>query len=212
MMRPAKLGKEHAMEDEQYKVWQKNLEELMGKMQTMKDEIREKGSVGDAVGVTEDEKQDAYALGYRFFQQKKYDKAMTIFDALFILDPIHKDFSKAVAATLQMSGNLPDAAIQYLISYFFNQDDLSLILYAGRCMMELGQVLPAYYIMRSVVEAKKYSQTSENIKVRDTIQALLKILKKQVDSLIAAGKQGEAAKSAPPAEAAKMAESETPTI
>jgi hypothetical protein len=156
---------------------------MMEHMSGLREEIKEMGGLGDNVGITDQEKQQAYALGYQFFQQKKYDKAMTVFEALNVLDPLNVDFSKAIAVTLQAQDKPSDAAIQFMITYFFHQDDLSLALHAGRCMVEAKGPLQAYLVLRSIVEAKRYPETPANIRFREMIMAMLEGLGPQVESM-----------------------------
>ncbi|MDR2029877.1 MAG: tetratricopeptide repeat protein [Puniceicoccales bacterium] len=157
--------------------WKTNMEALMARVDGIKKEIEEMGSMGDSVGITDAEKQQAYGLGYQFFQQKKYDNAMIIFEALYVLDPLNADYSKAIAVTLQMQGNLGDAAIQYLMTYFFHQEDLSMAMFSARCMIELGGGEQAYYVLRSIVDAKRYPSTPNNDHCLEIISAMLEGLK-----------------------------------
>jgi tetratricopeptide (TPR) repeat protein len=167
-------------EEGSLETWKANVVALMGKIDSLKEDIKKMGTLADSVGITDAEKQQAYALGYQFFQQKKYDKAMTIFDALYVLDPLNADFSKAVAVTLQAQGNLPDAAMQFLMTYFFHQEDLAMALHAGRCMLEAGGIAQAYFTLRSIVDAKRYPENASNARHLEIISALLEGLANQM--------------------------------
>lgn len=165
-------------------VYRKNLEALMERVEKIKKDLEKKGTLAQAVEIATEEKQSAYTLGYQFYQQQKYDKALIIFDALHMLDPLNKDFAKAQAATLQMSGNPYDAATQFLMAYFFHPEDLELALHAGKCMIQAGEFPQAYFILKNVVGAQKFSMTEENKKYCDIIRDLLPMLKKKGDSMM----------------------------
>jgi tetratricopeptide (TPR) repeat protein len=169
--------------------WKQNVELLMDRVKGIEKEIQENGTLAASIGVTEEEKQQAYALGYQFFQQKKYDKAMTIFEALHVMDPLNKDFAKAMAATLQMSGNLPDAAIHYLMAYFFHPEELEFALQSGRCMIEVGEVPQAYFILNAIVEAKRFPANDSNKAHLATIRTLLEGLSATLKDAIAKSKK-----------------------
>lgn len=163
-------------------VYRKNLEALMERVEKIKKDLEKKGTLARAVEIATEEKQSAYVLGYQFYQQQKYDKALIIFDALHMLDPLNKDFAKAQAATLQMGGNPFDAATQFLMAYFFNPEDLELALHAGKCMIQAGEFPQAYFILKNILAAQKFPMTEDNKKYCGVIQELLPALKAKGDS------------------------------
>jgi tetratricopeptide (TPR) repeat protein len=165
-------------------VYRKNLEALMEHVEKIKKDLEKKGTLAQAVEIATEEKQSAYTLGYQFYQQQKYDKALIIFNALRMLDPLNKDFAKAQAATLQMSGNPFDAATQFLMTYFFHPDDLELAFHAGKCMMQAGEFPQAYFILKNILAAQKFPMTEENKKYSDIIRELLPALKNKGDSMM----------------------------
>ncbi|MDR1456826.1 MAG: tetratricopeptide repeat protein [Puniceicoccales bacterium] len=165
-------------------VYRKNLELLMERVEKIKKDLEKKGTLAQAVEIATEEKQSAYTLGYQFYQQQKYDKALIIFNALHMLDPLNKDFAKAQAATLQMSGNPFDAATQFLMAYFFHPEDLELALFAGKSMIQAGEFPQAYFILKNVLAAQKFPMTEENKKYCDIIRELLPTLKNKGDSMM----------------------------
>jgi tetratricopeptide (TPR) repeat protein len=165
-------------------IYRKNLEALMEHVEKIKKDLEKKGTLAQAVEIATEEKQSAYTLGYQFYQQQKYDKALVIFNALHMLDPLNKDFAKAQAATLQMSGNPFDAATQFLMAYFFHPDDLELALYAGKCMIQSGEIPQAYFILKNILAAQRFPMTDENKKFSDIIRELLPTLKQKGDAML----------------------------
>jgi tetratricopeptide (TPR) repeat protein len=165
-------------------IYRKNLETLMERVEKIKKDLEKKGTLAQAVEIATEEKQSAYTLGYQFYQQQKYDKALIIFNALHMIDPLNKDFAKAQAATLQMSGNPYDAATQFLMAYFFHPEDLELALLAGRCMAQAQEFPQAYFILKNVLAAQKFPMTEENKKYCDVIRDLLPAFKNKGDSMI----------------------------
>jgi tetratricopeptide (TPR) repeat protein len=171
-----------------------NIGILMDKIKVLIKEIEKVGTLSVNIGVTNSEKDQAYALGYQFFQQKKYEKAMVIFNALYLMDPLNKEVSRAVAATLQMAGAIPEAALHYLLTYFFHPEDLSLALQSGRCMVEAGSIAQAYCILLAIVELKRYPSDADNQQAQTDIKTLLNALEKQMDRMATEGTKMEAAK------------------
>lgn len=165
-------------------VYRKNLETLMERVEKIKTDLAKKSTLAQAVEIATEEKQSAYTLGYQFYQQQKYDKALIIFNALHMLDPLNKDFAKAQAATLQMGGNPFDAATQFLMAYFFHPDDLELALLAGKCMLQAMEFPQAYFILKNIMSAQKFPMTEENKKHCDVIRELLPVLKNKGDSMM----------------------------
>lgn len=161
--------------------WKEKIEATIDQTAQIAEKIKQIGTLASSAGVTDREKEHAYGLGYQFYQQKKYDKALVVFDALHMLDPLNRDFAKGMAATLQMMGNFPEAAMAYLMAYFYSPDDLELALLAGRCMMESSQFHQAYYILDSIVSAKHYQNSDGNQQILKSISTLKEILKKNMD-------------------------------
>ncbi|MDR2341232.1 MAG: tetratricopeptide repeat protein [Puniceicoccales bacterium] len=165
-------------------VYRKNLEMLMERVEKIKKDLEKKGTLAQAVEIATGEKQSAYTLGYQFYQQQKYDKALIIFNALHMIDPLNKDFAKAQAATTQMSGNPFDAASQFLMAYFFHPDDLELAFLAGKNMMQAGEFPQAYFILKNILAAQKFPMTEANKKYCDLIKDLLPAIKYKGDAMM----------------------------
>lgn len=179
-----------ALDLRQEETYRKNLKCLLDSIGDTRKELEKKGSLAHIIEVATEEKQNAYTLGYQFYQQQKYDKALIIFNALHLLDPLNKEFAKAQAATMQMQKNFKDAALHFLIAYFFHQEDLELALYAGRCMMEAQEVVQAYFIMKHILQEKRFPDSPENKKFASIIQEFVTLLKKKAEEVPSSGGQG----------------------
>ncbi|MDR2721149.1 MAG: tetratricopeptide repeat protein [Puniceicoccales bacterium] len=172
-----------AFSQELENIYQKNWKALMENVGKIKEDLKKKSVLSHAIEIATEEKQNAYALGYQFYQQQKYDRAMIIFTALHAVDPLNKEFSKAHAATLQMLGNFPDAAISFLMAYLFNPEDLELAMCAGRCMVEAKEYGQSYFILKNVLTSQKFPMTDENRKAMESIKELMAMSKKKAEEI-----------------------------
>lgn len=151
--------------------------DLAGKVQEIAKRVNSKGNILNALGVTEQEMATSYSLGYQFYQQKKYDKALLIFTTLHLLQPTNNDFTKGLAATLQMSGEFQTAALQYLMGYFFHPENLEMAFLAARCMMDAGMIQAATETIDGILRDHKYEKSKENDHYESMMKSLREILK-----------------------------------
>ncbi|MDR1435803.1 MAG: tetratricopeptide repeat protein [Puniceicoccales bacterium] len=158
--------------------WTEQVTALLGKMRAAVEDLKRAGAMGSAIGVTDEEKNCAYALGYQLHRQKKYDKAEVIFRALCMLDPLNPDYLKARAATNQLAGNLPFAAVLYLVAYFIHPNILDFAILSGKCMVDLGRVLHAYLVSNAVLVNYKNANKKSNDRKVDEFGAFVEALRK----------------------------------
>ncbi|MDR1438244.1 MAG: tetratricopeptide repeat protein [Puniceicoccales bacterium] len=167
-----------ALDPELEEIYRKNVKALMDNISQIKVEFEKKNTLAQSVELATEEKQNAYTLGYQFYQQQKYDKALIIFNALHLLDPLNKEFAKAQAATMQMQGKFDDAALNFLITYFFHTECLEFALYAGRCMVEAKEFTQAYFILKNILAERRFPNSDENKKseaiIRELVPSLLR--------------------------------------
>ncbi|MDR3316566.1 MAG: hypothetical protein LBS68_00600 [Puniceicoccales bacterium] len=167
--------------NEQKLLWRQNLELLMDRIKPIMEEIKKNGTFQSGIGISDKEMVAAFFLGEQFYKQKKYDRAMIIFQGLHLLDPTNKDYARAIAATMQMCGNYSEAGIQFLFTYFFHPEDLGMALSSCRCMVEVGNITQAYFILNSIVEAKRYPLDAKNRDHLKDCKAILQYLEKLVN-------------------------------
>ncbi|MDR0679166.1 MAG: hypothetical protein LBF24_02890 [Puniceicoccales bacterium] len=167
-------------ENETDRLWRKNIEDLAEMVNGAVEELKEVGNLGDGIGITEEEKQQAYVLGYHLFQQKKYDRAIVIFRALNALDPLSPTFAKAYASALHMSGDRAAAAFHYLMAYFIHPEDLELVLLCGRCAVELGQPEQAYLLLNGVSSIQQLMVQVKDKKQIEVLRTFTKALREKL--------------------------------
>jgi hypothetical protein len=165
--------------EETDRLWRENIATLANQVHSVVEGLRKVGNIGDGMGVTEEEKRQAYSLGYQFYLQKKYDKAMVIFRALHMLDPLCLTFSKAYASALHMGGDRSTAAFHYLMAYFIHPEDLELALLCGRCMVELGQTTQAYLTLNGIAGVPQLVGKAEDKKQVEVFRTFLSALKEK---------------------------------
>lgn len=164
---------------EQQQNWNAKIEHLLNQMKDSAEKIQREGTIAAAIDVTDGEKKQAYTLGYQFFQQNKFDRALVIFEALYALDPLNASFSKAVASCYKKMGQTQVAAIAFLMTYFYHPEQLEFAFLAGQALVECGGVNQAFHIMNGILHAKRYPDTEENRKWATNIRNLQQVLQKQ---------------------------------
>jgi predicted Zn-dependent protease len=155
-------------------IWHEKIKTLLGQMAAAVGELKKDGTLSAGMGVTEDEMNQAYGIGYQFFQQNKFDKAETIFRALCLLNPLNAVYIQARAATYKMSGKLVDAALLYLLGYFVHPDKIDMAMQSGCCMVEVGRKLHAYLVLNGVHRILKPEK--KNDEPRKKLGELVKLL------------------------------------
>lgn len=150
---------------------------LIDKMAKQKEDLSKNGGLGSVIGITDQEKKCAYSLGYQFFQQKKYEKALTIFQSLHMLDPINPDFAQAVAATHKESEDFESAAASYMMAYFYHPNRLDFALSSAQCMVKTGKVDQANWLLDAILQVKRFEATPENDKFVQVIRDYQSVLR-----------------------------------
>lgn len=159
--------------------WNAKVEQLLNSMKESVEQIKRDGTLGSSLSVTDEEKKQAYTLGFQFFQQNKFDRALLIFESLYALDPLNASFAKAVASCYKKMGQAQVAAIGFLMAYFYHPELLELAFLAGQTLVECGGVAQAYHIMKGILHAKRFPDNEENRKWVAAIGNLQDLVKKQ---------------------------------
>ena len=114
--------------------------------------IQEGYSIAAAMGFSKDKLEAVYAIGYQFFNQGKYEKAMRLFGFLLIHEQSDRRFFIAFGTCLQML-NAPDEAIKYLsIASVWEPSDPAPAVKIAECLLSLNRSSEAYELLKKIDE------------------------------------------------------------
>ncbi|MFK4531968.1 type III secretion system low calcium response chaperone LcrH/SycD [Bradyrhizobium ottawaense] len=96
-------------------------------------------TLADVVGVTDEELEALYMLGYRYYCYGKYERALSFFR--FLCLHRHTDVRSwlGLAAASQMLGETEGAVQAYRLAALLNNEDPQIPLRAAECFVKLGR-------------------------------------------------------------------------
>ncbi len=98
------------------------------------------GTLGQLRGVTPQQYEALYRIGYDYYQAGRCRLASQMFSLLFSLDPYEKRYAKGMASSLQREGRFEQALACWGATSLLDLDDSVPVLHACECLMELGRL------------------------------------------------------------------------
>lgn len=93
-----------------------------------------------------------YAVAYHLYMNKKYDDAMKIFQFLCFYDHYNSKYYLGFGSCLYMQGDY-ERALDYLgFATILNKDEMTALLYAGKCHLKLNNKEHAMLAFQAVVD------------------------------------------------------------
>ncbi len=83
-----------------------------------------------------------YALGYRSYMQRDYQKAEEIFTFAYCFDHRHAEIVKGLASARKMQGKFKEALPAYAQAALLDMEDPAISFHAGECLFALGEYAP----------------------------------------------------------------------
>ncbi len=140
--------------------------------------IQEGYSIAAAMGFSKDKLEAVYAIGYQFFNQGKYEKAMKLFGFLLIHEQSDRRFFIAFGTCLQML-NAPNEAIKYLsIASVWEPSDPAPAVKIAECLLSLNRSSEAYDLLKKIYEEFGSLPQFKEISARVKLMLNFKILYK----------------------------------
>lgn len=97
------------------------------------------GSLGQLKGVTADECEALYGLGYGLYEKGRYADALKVLAYLVTLDHTEHRYLVALGATAQAMGQHADALQQYMAAALLDPLEPAPVFHAAQCLLEMGQ-------------------------------------------------------------------------
>lgn len=114
--------------------------------------IQDGYSIAAAMGFSKEKIEAVYTIGYQFFIQGKYEKAMKLFGFLLIHEQSDRRFFIAFGTCLQML-NAPDEAIKYLgIASVWEPSDPGPAVQVAECLLALNRSSEAHDLLKKIDE------------------------------------------------------------
>lgn len=111
--------------------------------------------------VSQEKKEQMYALGYSLYEKQKYTEASYFFRVLTTLEPGNIKFWKGLAATLQMQNNIEEALNCYLAAICLPEcNDPTIYVHVADCYFAQQKKEQGLFALNSAEKlAKKYNNT-----------------------------------------------------
>jgi type III secretion system low calcium response chaperone LcrH/SycD len=102
--------------------------------------LRSGGTLGDAWGTTEAEREALYQVGSNLYGQGKYSDAFKVFSLLVIQNHLEPRYLFALGGACQMLERYADALQHYLAAAVALLDDPLPAFHAAECLIAMGHV------------------------------------------------------------------------
>ena len=113
-------------------------DQTLASMTDLQKYLRSGHSLGDAMDVSESQREKLYLLGYRSYEQARYSEAFKIFSLLVIYDHLNTRYLMALAGAAQMLGRHKDALQHYSTVAAALEDDPTPLVHSADCLIALG--------------------------------------------------------------------------
>lgn len=105
--------------------------------------FRAGGTLGNGLGITDDEQEAVYQLGHGLYGQGRYAEAFRAFSLLVVHNHLEPRFLMALAGAAQMLGRHHDALQHYATATLIRLDDPLAPLHSAECLIALGRLAEA---------------------------------------------------------------------
>lgn len=147
--------------------------------QEIVDHIAAGGVLRHFKGITKQETEIIYDLGYQYYQTHKYEDAEKIFQLLCLYDHLETKFWVALGATLQLLKRYERAISVYSYSALIDPNDPRPPLHAAECYLALNNKDKAISALESAIQAA--GDKPVNKSQRSRAEALMKLLGKTAE-------------------------------
>lgn len=97
------------------------------------------GTIADLHGISDDECEALYTLGYGLYEKGRYPDALKVLGYLVSLNHSEHRYLVALGACAQAMGKHPDALQQYMAATLLDPLDPVPVYYSAQCLLDLGQ-------------------------------------------------------------------------
>ncbi|QOZ36253.1 SycD/LcrH family type III secretion system chaperone [Bradyrhizobium sp. CCBAU 53421] len=110
-----------------------------------------RATLGDVVGITDEEIEALYTLGYRYYCCGKYEHALSFFRFLCLHRHTDARSWLSLAAASQMLEDTEGAVQAYKLAALLNSEDPQIPLRAAECLVKLGRPAAAIVALGDVL-------------------------------------------------------------
>jgi type III secretion system low calcium response chaperone LcrH/SycD len=137
--------------------------------------IENAGTLKDIRGLADKDMEAIYAMGYLYYNNAKYEKALDVFRFLCFYDHLERRWWMGLAATWQMMKNFEDAIEAYRFAALLDVEDPTPHLHAADCFLAIGNTKDAESALMAVIHWA--GEKPEHAAKKERAQALLQLMK-----------------------------------
>ena len=134
--------------DDNGKVTEKDIEEIATTATAMMDGIT---TLANVKGISREELESIYQIGYSYYETGKFDEAEKIFNFLVLFDHVNNKYWTAFGAARQAKKNFKGAYEAYAAAALYDLHAPKPHLYAAQCAFQLGMLDEAESGCRSLL-------------------------------------------------------------
>ena len=102
--------------------------------------------------VTEKEMDSIHLFGFQAFEHERYDDAISIYQLLHMLDPLHDGYLFGLGLSLEQNNQFEKAASAFYLGYMIHPDNLEWSYRAGICYQKQGMYDLAVLMFQYTIE------------------------------------------------------------
>lgn len=99
---------------------------------------------------TPDKIEEVYAVAFNFYQNGKYQEALSIFRLLSLSNPHEQKYWAGLGACHKMLKNYADAVQSYTLAAMIDETDPMIFFHSADCLFSLGMIENALQMLDSV--------------------------------------------------------------
>ena len=114
-------------------------EEYSALYDTVVETLKEGGTYAQLKGITADECEALYSMGYGMYEEGRYTDALKVLSYLVALNHTEHRYLTALGATAQALGKYEDALQQYMAATLLDPLEPAPVYHSAQCLMEMRQ-------------------------------------------------------------------------
>ncbi len=147
-------------------------ESLTSLQNTVDSILKGEESLADVLGLTDEQFEALYAVGYNTYAAGKYEDAASFFGILMTIQPFDVRIYTGFAASLQMLKNYENAAIFYQWACGLDQQDPTPMFHSAECYMAMKDIPAAKSALTYTIKRIEES-TTDYTAIRNKAEVML---------------------------------------
>ncbi len=132
------------------------------------------------LGLTDEELEAMYMVGFNFYNQERYEDAKKTFALISVLKPTEYKYAFALASAHRMNGDFENAILGYFAAAGLSPTNPTPFVHMAECLIHLDDLIGAKENLERAIEIAGDNEDYQDLKNR--AQIMLQNLKKKLQN------------------------------